>query len=56
MLEECESRLRNDLQSVYFGRTHDIVNDLRCAMPEGFLRNQNDFRDEMLAKLSSRGQ
>lgn len=54
MLEECESRLRNDLQSVYFGRTHDIVNELRSAMPEGFLRNQNDFRDEMLAKLKSR--
>ena len=54
MLEECESRLRNDLQSVYFGRTHDIVNELRCAMPEGFLRNQTDFRDEMLAKLKSR--
>lgn len=51
-LEECESRLRNDLQSVYFGRTHDIVNELRSAMPEGFLRNQADFRDEMKAKLS----
>lgn len=51
-LEECESRLRNDLQSVYFGRTHDIVNELRSAMPEGYLRNQADFRDEMKAKLA----
>lgn len=54
MLEECESRLRNDMQSVYFGRTHDIVNELRSAMPDGFLRNQSDFRDEMLAKLKGR--
>lgn len=54
LLEESESRLRNDLQSVYFGRTHDIVNELRSAMPEGFLRNQSDFRDEMMAKLGKR--
>ena len=51
LLEESESRLRNDLQSVYFGRTHDIVNELRSALPEGYLRNQSDFRDEMMAKL-----
>lgn len=54
LLEESESRLRNDLQSVYFGRTHDIVNELRSAMPEGFLRNQSDFRDEMMAKLNKK--
>ena len=54
LLEESESRLRNDLQSVYFGRTHDIVNELRSAMPEGFLRNQADFREEMKAKLDKR--
>lgn len=52
LLEDTESRLRSDLQSVYFGRTHDIVNELRSAMPEGFLRNQNDFRDEMMARLN----
>lgn len=51
-LEEMESRLRNDLQSVYFGRTHDIINEMRKAMPEGFLRNQNDFREEMMARLT----
>jgi capping protein (actin filament) muscle Z-line, beta len=54
LLEESESRLRNDLQSLYFGRTHDIVNELRSAMPEGYLRNQADFRDEMMAKLGKR--
>lgn len=54
LLEESESRLRNDLQSVYFGRTHDIVNELRSALPEGYLRNQADFRDEMMAKLGKR--
>lgn len=54
LLEDSESRLRNDLQSVYFGRTHDIVNELRSAMPEGFLRNQADFREEMMAKLGKR--
>lgn len=53
-LEEVENRLRNDLQSVYFGRTHDIVNELRSAMPEGFLRNQSDFREEMFARLNKR--
>lgn len=51
LLEESESRLRNDLQSIYFGRTHDIVNELRSAVPDGFLRNQSDLREEMMSRL-----
>lgn len=32
--EEGESRLWNNLQGVFFGRTRDIVNELRSPMPE----------------------
>ena len=55
MLEESESRLRNDLaKRLLWKNVHDIVNEVRSAMPEGFLRNQADFREEMLAKLKNR--
>jgi capping protein beta len=54
LLEEMESRLRGELQTVYFGRPHDAVNEVRRAVPDGFLRNQNDLRDEMMAKLAQR--
>jgi len=53
-VEETESRLRNEVQTIYFGRPHDAINELRRAVPDGFLRNQNDLRAEMMAKLAQR--
>ncbi len=52
MIEEAEGRLRSDLQSVYFGRTHDMVNDLRLAVPDGYLRNQADLRADLSSRLN----
>lgn len=52
MIEEAEGRLRSDLQSIYFGRTHDMINELRPAVPEGYLRNQADLRAEMVNKFT----
>lgn len=40
MVEEAESRLRSNLQEIYFGKTHDIINELRSAVPPGYLRKQ----------------
>jgi len=51
-VEEHEGRMRSNLQEIYFGKTHEIVNELRPALPEGYLRNQEEFRAEMSKKLA----
>lgn len=45
IVEEVEGRLRSEIQEIYFGRTHDLINDIRdgSLIPEGFLRNQQDL-------------
>jgi capping protein beta len=47
IVEEAENRMRSSLQEIYFGKTHEIVNELRSALPEGFLRNQEGFRQDL---------
>lgn len=47
IIEEAENRMRSSLQEIYFGKTHEIVNELRSALPEGFLRNQEGFRQDL---------
>lgn len=32
MVEDTESKMRNQLQEVYFGKTKDIVSDLRSML------------------------
>jgi capping protein beta len=55
LVEEMEGRMRSGLQEIYFGKTHEIVNELRpAALPEGFLRNQGDFRDEMRMRCGAK--
>lgn len=51
MVEEMESRLRSSLQEIYFGKTHDVINEIRPVMPAGFLRHQADLQKEMLGRL-----
>lgn len=50
-VEEQEGRMRSNLQEIYFGKTHEVINELRPALPEGYLRNQADFAAEMSRKL-----
>lgn len=55
LVEDMEGRMRSNLQEIYFGKTHEIVNELRpAALPEGFLRNQGDFRDEMRQRCGAK--
>ena len=51
VVEEQEGRMRSNLQEIYFGKTHEVINELRPALPEGYLRNQADFAAEMTRKL-----
>jgi capping protein beta len=52
LVEEMESRMRNNLQEIYFGKTHDLVNEIRPVMPAGFLRQQADLQREMAGRLA----
>lgn len=54
MVEEMELKMRNLLQEVYFGKTKDIVNDLRSigSIREG--RRQADIQRELLGQLMDR--
>ena len=52
MVEEMESRMRSSLQEIYFGKIHDVVNEIRPVMPAGYLRHQADLQREMLGRLN----
>jgi capping protein beta len=54
MVEEMESRMRSNLQEIYFGKTHDLVNEIRPIVPAGFLRHQADLAREMAGRLNAR--
>lgn len=54
MVEDMESRMRSSLQEIYFGKTHDVVNEIRPVVPAGFLRHQGDLQREMASRLSRR--
>lgn len=47
MIEDMENKIRNLLQEVYFGKTRDIIFDLRSA--ESLLREkmQRDLQKEL---------
>ena len=52
MVEEMESRMRSSLQEIYFGKIHDVVNEIRPVMPAGYLRHQADLQKEMMGRLN----
>lgn len=54
MVEEMESRMRSALQEIYFGKTHDAINEVRIAVaPSGNIRLSADLQREMAGRLSS---
>jgi len=54
LVEEMESRVRSSLHEIYFGATHDVVNEIRPVVPAGYLRHQGDLQREMAERLKSR--
>ncbi|KAJ1978972.1 F-actin-capping protein subunit beta [Dimargaris verticillata] len=54
MVEEMEIKMRNSLQEVYFGKTKDVVNELRSAGSLDESRQQAAIQRELFSKLSSR--
>lgn len=47
MVEEMELKLRTTLQTIYFGKTKDIVNDLRQLMNVSTLQQRNALQAEI---------
>ncbi len=51
MVEEMEIKMRNHLQEIYFGKTKDIVNDLRSIMSLNEKNKQADVQRELVSRL-----
>ncbi|KAI8055792.1 F-actin-capping protein subunit beta [Syncephalis plumigaleata] len=54
MIEDMESNIRNALQQVYFGKTRDVVNDLRSLDSLESIRQQSYIQKELFSKLLER--
>ncbi|KAI8979794.1 F-actin-capping protein subunit beta [Mycotypha africana] len=51
MVEDMEMKMRNSLQEVYFGKTKDIVNDLRSLSSLEESRQQAKLQKELVGRL-----
>ncbi|KAJ1928530.1 F-actin-capping protein subunit beta [Tieghemiomyces parasiticus] len=54
MIEEMEAKMRNGLKEVYFGKTKDVVNELRSAGSLDESRRQAAVNQELFHKLNAR--
>ncbi|KAG6865969.1 hypothetical protein C0991_009971 [Blastosporella zonata] len=54
MIEEMEIKMRNLLQEVYFGKTRDIVYDLRSVDDLEKARRQKDLQKELVGLIKPR--
>lgn len=53
MIEDMEIKMRQTLQDIYFGKTKDIVNDLRSVQSLAEKSKQNNMQRELASKLST---
>ncbi|KAI3620602.1 hypothetical protein CBS9595_002569 [Malassezia furfur] len=49
IIEDVESKIRNQLQEIYFGKTHDIVEQLRSLEDLEASRNAKKLQEELVA-------
>lgn len=54
MVEDMEIKARSELQSIYFGKTKDVVSQLRSMMPKNQMNAQSAVAAQMAAKLAAR--
>jgi len=53
MVEDMEIKMRNLLQEVYFGKTRDVVNDLRSLDDLEKTRRQRELQKELVGFIKS---
>ena len=51
MIEEQEIKMRNLLQDVYFGKTRDVVHELRSLEDLERARRQRDLQKELVGLM-----
>ena len=51
-----ENKIRNTLNEIYFGKTKDIVNGLRSAVPLSQMKQRELLKDDLASALRNRGQ
>lgn len=54
MVEDMEMKLRNSLETIYFGKTKDIVNELRNASGASLMHQQAAIASSISSSLRSR--
>lgn len=54
LIEDMESKLRSAIQEIYFGKTKDIVNDLRSVQSLADVKKQGLVQAELAGKLGKR--
>jgi capping protein beta len=52
MVEDMETRMRNLLQEVYFGKAKDVVGDLRSIQPLSEAKRERAAHREVIGKMS----
>jgi capping protein (actin filament) muscle Z-line, beta len=52
MVEDMEYRLRSTLETIYFGKTKDIANELRQAFGAGELKKRQGLQQEIQRSLN----
>ena len=54
IVEDMELKMRGALQDIYFGKTRDIVNDLRSIQDLTLVKKQNAMQAALLGRLQER--
>jgi len=54
MVEDMELKLRNTLETIYFGKTKDIANELRQMISSGILKQRQDMQRQIGSSLNQR--
>lgn len=54
LIEDMEFKMRHALQEIYFGKTKDIVNDLRSVQGLAERSKQDVVKRELAAKLGEK--
>jgi len=55
MVEDMEMKLRTTLETIYFGKTKDIVNDLRQASGASVMNQRQAFAADISNAMGNRG-
>jgi len=56
MVEDMEIKMRTTLEQIYFGKTKDIVHELRSVMSTAILKQQKDLQNQIGGSLKNKQQ